>query len=80
MSVARNAPCPCGSGRKHKNCCANKVPWYKESGWTAAFVGLILLGGALLIGALVFRSGDETVPGRSGQVWSEEHGHWHDAP
>jgi uncharacterized protein len=22
MAPARNAPCPCGSGRKHKNCCA----------------------------------------------------------
>ena len=22
--VGRNEPCPCGSGRKHKNCCMNK--------------------------------------------------------
>ena len=21
MKVARNAPCPCGSGKKYKNCC-----------------------------------------------------------
>lgn len=23
----RNDPCPCGSGKKFKNCCANKPPW-----------------------------------------------------
>ena len=22
--VGRNDPCPCGSGKKHKNCCMNK--------------------------------------------------------
>src|SRR4029077_7103012 len=25
MKVGRNAPCPCGSGRKSKRCCANKA-------------------------------------------------------
>lgn len=80
MTVARNAPCPCGSGRKHKNCCATKVPWYQESRWTAVIVGLVVLSGVLLIGSLFLRAGDEGPAGRSGQVWSEEHGHWHDAP
>ena len=23
--IARNAPCPCGSGKKHKNCCLGKT-------------------------------------------------------
>jgi SWIM/SEC-C metal-binding protein len=23
VSTARNAPCPCGSGKKYKNCCVN---------------------------------------------------------
>lgn len=29
LPVGRNAPCPCGSGRKYKNCCGKKddVPW-----------------------------------------------------
>ena len=22
--IQRNAPCPCGSGKKYKNCCLNK--------------------------------------------------------
>lgn len=24
--VGRNAPCPCGSGKKHKKCCLSKTP------------------------------------------------------
>jgi uncharacterized protein YecA (UPF0149 family) len=24
--VGRNDPCPCGSGKKHKKCCAAKAP------------------------------------------------------
>jgi uncharacterized protein YecA (UPF0149 family) len=23
--IGRNEPCPCGSGKKYKNCCINKV-------------------------------------------------------
>ncbi|MFU8770021.1 MAG: SEC-C metal-binding domain-containing protein, partial [Desulfotignum sp.] len=23
MKIGRNAPCPCGSGKKYKNCCRN---------------------------------------------------------
>ena len=26
MNVRRNDPCPCGSGKKFKKCCANKTP------------------------------------------------------
>ena len=25
MEIGRNAPCPCGSGKKYKNCCAQKA-------------------------------------------------------
>lgn len=25
MKIGRNAPCPCGSGKKHKRCCLNKT-------------------------------------------------------
>ena len=24
MNIGRNAPCPCGSGKKHKKCCMSK--------------------------------------------------------
>ncbi|WP_407074306.1 SEC-C metal-binding domain-containing protein [Paenibacillus lacisoli] len=36
MSNLRNQPCPCGSGKKYKNCCINgdsnidRVPPYSE--------------------------------------------------
>jgi hypothetical protein len=26
QKVSRNEPCPCGSGKKHKNCCLGKAP------------------------------------------------------
>ncbi len=25
MKTGRNAPCPCGSGKKYKKCCLNKA-------------------------------------------------------
>ena len=25
VKIGRNDPCPCGSGKKYKNCCINKV-------------------------------------------------------
>ncbi|MEC8306298.1 MAG: SEC-C metal-binding domain-containing protein [Chlamydiota bacterium] len=30
MGSERNAPCPCGSGKKHKKCCAGKSPLPKR--------------------------------------------------
>lgn len=33
MSVARNAPCPCGSGRKHKHCCLTRKPRASGREW-----------------------------------------------
>ena len=27
--IGRNDPCPCGSGKKFKNCCMNKKDWNK---------------------------------------------------
>ena len=31
MSAGRNDPCPCGSGRKHKVCCATTNGWHLEA-------------------------------------------------
>lgn len=82
MSVARNAPCPCGSGRKHKHCCAGKTPWHKQPAVTGGLVGVVLLIGLVLAGMAFTRSGSNGPPGPAppGKVWSPEHGHWHDAP
>ncbi len=82
MSASRNELCPCGSGRKYKNCCAGKTPLYKRPTWTGALVALFLLGGLLLTALAVLRPDRAGSPGAAppGKVWSEEHGHWHDAP
>jgi transposase len=34
--VARNAPCPCGSGDKHKRCCGKHAPPHVDPGLRAA--------------------------------------------
>ncbi len=77
MDVSRNAPCPCGSGRKYKACCAVKGHDRGKT-WVGAIIALGVLIGGLLAGAALLRPerGDAT----AGQVWSEAHGHWHDAP
>ena len=77
----RNARCHCGSGKKFKNChgaeqltSGRKIP-----------MGYVLGGIVVLVVAafIVLRqTGATTPPGAAppGKVWSEEHGHWHDAP
>lgn len=77
--IGRNAPCPCGSGKKYKNCCMNKaqtMPLYQK-----LLIGVIVA--VLAVGVfrmfVTFRSmepGSGTGPG-PGKVWSEEHQHWH---
>jgi len=75
MAVGRNEPCGCGSGKKYKQCCAIRREANRRWLWIAGavIVVLVLVGGA--IAALRDAS---TTP--TGKVWSEEHGHWHDAP
>ncbi len=71
--TGRNEPCPCGSGRKYKQCCLGKAarmsPAQKILAW---LIGAILLAG--LIGILMTLTGPQSA---SNMVWSEEHGHWH---
>lgn len=83
MSASRNEPCPCGSGRKYKHCCAGKTPWHKQPALTGGLVAVIVLVGLLIAGmALTRQDGAAGPPGPAppGKVWSPEHGHWHDAP
>lgn len=77
MKIGRNEPCPCGSGKKYKQCCLGSE---KRTSFTlfqkllAALFALLLLGG--LIGSLqAFRSHEGS--SGPGLVWSEEHQHWH---
>ena len=78
--VGRNMPCPCGSGKKFKQCCLAKQS-QKEDRRKA--VGIWLLLGILLVMlltvfAILVPDGEPSgVPNR---VWDPEHGHYHDVP
>jgi hypothetical protein len=75
-AVGRNAPCPCGSGKKYKRCCALKPrDTISLRGWlVVSVIGLMLLTGAVVALTSLDKLGERTGPNR---VWSEEHGHWH---
>ena len=72
-NVNRNAPCPCGSGKKYKQCCASK-----STRMTTAQVVMLVLVGVVFVGGLVLAvtSRQDHVGSATG-VWSEEHGHYH---
>ena len=72
MQHRRNEPCPCGSGKKYKVCCADKRT---SSQWLALASVVIFAGLAAWVVAGVFRQAGEP----TNQVWSQEHGHWHPA-
>lgn len=78
MTVGRNEACPCGSGRKYKNCCLDKKAkisvYYKL---ILAFGGVILLVCLVLVVKSIRDYEPSSGPER---VWSEEHQHWHQAP
>jgi hypothetical protein len=45
--IGRNEPCPCGSGKKHKQCCLGKTEVVEEK----ARIGMsIMVGAAGLVG------------------------------
>lgn len=70
MKTSRNALCPCGSGRKHKNCCQPKKahsapPSLKSNStaWIFGFLGLL----ALLTVVLTFGPfGQQKAPDQAG--------------
>ncbi len=75
MKTGRNTPCPCGSGKKYKNCCLNaKASFSIYQKLMATLFALIIMGG-LASAIAAFRShAPASGPSR---VWSEEHQHWH---
>ncbi len=78
MKIGRNAPCPCGSGKKYKNCCLNKEASSSsvKQKVLATVIVLIMLGGLVAVIA-AFRSHEPASGPGPGLVWSEEHQHWH---
>ena len=74
-AIGRNAPCPCGSGKKYKRCCANKAARMAVSmRFAIAAVAVCLIGGLILI---LSQLDDFEPSSTAGRVWSPEHNHWH---
>ncbi len=72
--VGRNDPCPCGSGRKYKQCCALK----KERMSPVAIVAIAAAVIGIVVAIIYNFSGDRTFGPR--QVWDPGHGHYHTVP
>ena len=82
MKIRRNALCTCGSGKKYKRCCQEKHA-SQDASWTKGTRLLVVIVSALLLSGFVMllTQADTTSSSasiRPGQVWSPEHGHWHD--
>lgn len=74
MKVGRNDPCPCGSGKKHKQCCLkSKQDMSLQSKIILSLGGVILIVCLILLISSIRNFGGEPV----NRVWSEEHQHWH---
>jgi hypothetical protein len=73
--VGRNDPCPCGSGRKYKQCHERKTETVSRIGWLA--IGGIMLAAAAVFALSLIR-GD--AGGGARQVWDPVHGHYHTIP
>ncbi len=77
-TVGRNDPCPCGSGKKYKQCCLAKGSSTSSptSKWGMIVIGALLLVGLVFIGiSLTVGGGGNACP--PGTTWSADHGHCH---
>ncbi|HUF47322.1 MAG TPA: SEC-C metal-binding domain-containing protein [Vicinamibacterales bacterium] len=73
LAPGRNDPCPCGSGRKYKQC--HQASAGKMTPKSKALLALLVAVSAMgLYSAFSSASDQADQPGR---VWSAEHGHWH---
>ena len=70
--ASRNDPCPCGSGRKYKKCCARKQD--RMSRVSQILVVAVVVA---IVAAVTYAF---TADGGTGsrQVWDPAHGHFHD--
>jgi len=72
-NVGRNDRCPCGSGKKYKQCHAAKA-----AGWSRSQIVVVALMTVVLVGGLMLAlTNRQEHTGQPTGVWSEEHGHYH---
>ncbi len=71
----RNDPCPCGSGKKYKNCCQNKDTSQMSSKIGMIAVVLALVFGLLIVFFSIFGADSQNCP--PGTNWSTAHQHCH---
>ena len=69
--TGRNDPCPCGSEKKFKQCCASKKDRSSQ-----VILAVLIAGAVLAVIVIVSKVRQSSA---SGRVWSVEHGHYHDA-
>jgi len=74
--VGRNDPCPCGSGKKFKQCCEHKARSLSPTAWIT-IVGVALAALVVLVFSFTTTSELGSVTCPPGQVWSPEHAHCH---
>lgn len=61
--TSRNAPCPCGSGKKFKNCCLAKDVNEKKAGRRKRLVILIVLAAVIISGIALSVARSAFAPG-----------------
>ncbi|MBP99557.1 MAG: hypothetical protein CL477_02630 [Acidobacteria bacterium] len=74
--VGRNDPCPCGSGKKYKQCCEQKAHALSPMAWIA-IVGVAVAALAAIILSFTTTTELTNITCPPGQMWSVEHGHCH---
>lgn len=74
--VGRNDPCPCGSGKKYKQCCEKKEHTLSPGAWIA-IVGVAVATVVAVVMSFTVTTPTVDVNCPPGQSWSAEHSHCH---
>jgi hypothetical protein len=74
MATGRNEPCPCGSGKKFKQCCEGK-----GGSRTSSRLLIAAIAAVVLVAIMAMMSNSREGSSGPARVWSPEHGHYHDA-
>ena len=76
VKVGRNDPCPCGSGKKYKQCCEKKASALSSTAWLT-IVGVAIAALVVLVMNFTTDTAVTNAACPPGQVWSVDHGHCH---